>query len=501
MCTPLARPPRATRRPRRHILAGLLVLGLLALDAAARPAAPGLGSAIEARLAKAAVPRQGIGIVWAARGAQDTWLKAGGADQLLIPASTAKLFTAAAALDLLGPGAQLVTRLEARGGFRDGVLAGDLVVHGDGDPSVGDAPAFGATPLDVPDRFAAAVAAAGIRRVTGAVVVDDLLFDEEHQHATWTDADRRAAYGAGVASITLNRGCMALEARGSARDGQAAELQAPTGTGVWTVTNRVTTALRSRPALHATWDGNTLVVGGEVPVNGRGRIEVPVPQPALLFAGALQARLRARGVVVDGAPRRARDEADAARGTPIAQHATSLGALLAYMLPESENVYASTLFKRCGVAVRGRGTWASGELAVATMLERRGIELPGMAEGPRTRILDGSGLSPGSRTTARTLVDLLSSFDRDLVRGPLLRRALPTNGEEGTMRRRLKDKGLAGRIHAKTGTLNDVRVRALAGYVDGEDGQGGHVFAILLNGGVTTHGVIDDVVRLLAASR
>ena len=69
------------------------------------------------------------------------------------------------------------------------------------------------------------------------------------------------------------------------------------------------------------------------------------------------------------------------------------------------------------------------------------------------------------------------------------------------MRKRLRDGAWAGRVHAKTGTLNDVRVRALTGYIDAENGQGGRVFAILLNGGVATHGVIDDVVRLLAATR
>lgn len=483
------------------LLAGLLLLGPGApSQVLARQGTVGLGDAVRARLRKAAVPDRGVGIVWAARGHDSRWLQEEGADRALIPASAAKVFTAAAALDLLGPGAQLLTTLEARGTIEGGVLRGDLVVHGGGDPSLGDEP-FHASPLDVPDRFAAQVAAVGIRRVTGAVVVDDLLFDDETRHPTWTAEDRQYAYGAGIAALTLRRGCCHVIATGGSRVGAPAELAASTGWAGAQVDNQVRTSDGGRPAIGARFDGNRLVLTGEVPRGQKGAIDVPVPEPALLFAHGLAERLRARGVTVDGAPRRARSAEDAASGRPVAVHAAPLAPILEHMLVESENVYAATLFKLAGAVCTGRGSWASGELAVTRMLARRGVERPDPGGAFPTRILDGSGLSTSNRTTAHALVDLLLSFDRDLVRGPLLRRALPTSASEGTMRKRLRDGTWAGRVHAKTGTLNDVRVRALAGYVDAENGQGGRVFAILLNGGVATHGVIDDVVRLLAATR
>ncbi|MGE0191785.1 MAG: D-alanyl-D-alanine carboxypeptidase/D-alanyl-D-alanine-endopeptidase [Planctomycetota bacterium] len=483
-----------------------LLLGGLALVAApapgvvlAREGPTGLGNAIKARLRKAAVPERGVGIVWAGRGHDSRWLQEDGADRRLIPASAAKIFTAAAILDLLGPGAQVLTTLDARGRIEGGVLQGDLVVHGGGDPSLGDEP-FQTSPLEVPDRFAAQVAAKGIRRVTGAVVVDDLLFDDDTRHATWTAEDRQAAYGAGIAALTLRRGCCHVLAKGADRVGAPAQLAASTGWGGAQVDNQVRTSASGRPALGARFDGNRLVLTGEVPRGQSGAVEVPVPEPALLFAHAFAERLRAHGVTVDAAPRRARSAEDAAPGRTVAVHAAPLAPLLEHMLVESDNVYASTLFKLAGAVVTGRGSWASGEVAVARMLERRGVERPDASGAFPTRILDGSGLSPANRTTAQALVDVLLSFDRDLVRGPLLRRALATSAAEGTMRKRLRDGSWAGRVHAKTGTLNDVRVRALAGYVDATDGRDGRVFAILLNGGVATHGVIDDVVRLLAAT-
>jgi D-alanyl-D-alanine carboxypeptidase/D-alanyl-D-alanine-endopeptidase (penicillin-binding protein 4) len=127
------------------------------------------------------------------------------------------------------------------------------------------------------------------------------------------------------------------------------------------------------------------------------------------------------------------------------------------------------------------------------MLERRRI-----VDGGTTDIRDGSGLSPKNRVSAGVLANVLASFDRDILRGPILFDSLAVSGESGTLRKRLRDRGVKGRVHAKTGTLNDTRVRALAGYVEGKAGHAGYVFAILLNGRGASTAVIDDVVRELA---
>ncbi len=428
------------RRARRPSFLALFAVVLLASAGLARemPSAP--PAAVTARLRQAAVPDHGVGIVWSARGADEARDIGVGADRALIPASAAKVFTAATVLDLFGPGAQVVTTIEARGTIDAGTLRGDLVVRGGGDPSLGDE-SFEHGTSGALDRFFAVVVDAGIRRVEGAIVVDDSLFDREMRHATWTERDRAAAFGAGIAALTFRRGTRA------ARAGEA------------------------------------------------GTVDTPVEDPALSFGEALRERLVARGVPVAGAWRRA--AAGEAPGREIGRTANPLASLVERMLVESDNVYASTLFKLAGAMETGRGTWASGEAAVARMLARRGIE----GVGGATRIVDGSGLSPANRTTARTLVDLLLSFDRDLVRGPLLRRALATSATEGTMRRRLRDAPYAGRVHAKSGTLNDVRVRALCGYLDATPERAGRAFAILLNGGAATHAVVDDLLRVLAESR
>ena len=93
---------------------------------------------------------------------------------------------------------------------------------------------------------------------------------------------------------------------------------------------------------------------------------------------------------------------------------------------------------------------------------------------------------------------MLHAFDRDLLRGPLLYTSLAQPGQDGTLRRRLKSHGLAGRLHAKTGTLGNRGVHALAGYIDGKDGEPGYTFAILVNGVGSGRGLINDLVIAMA---
>jgi PBP4 family serine-type D-alanyl-D-alanine carboxypeptidase len=158
----------------------------------------------------------------------------------------------------------------------------------------------------------------------------------------------------------------------------------------------------------------------------------------------------------------------------------------------SQNVYAILLFKTAGARLRGIGTWETGRDAVETMLRRRGL-----SDG-ETRIVDGSGLALDNVATAATIARLLLSFDRDLLRGPILRDSLAVPGEEGTLCRRLDTSDLCRRLRAKTGTLGRSGVHAMAGYLEGRDGEPGYAFAVLVRSGRGARDLIDGIVRDLA---
>ena len=334
----------------------------------------------------------------------------------------------------------------------------------------------------------------GIRRVTGALVLDEGVLDDEYVHADWSEADKRHWYGAPVGGLSFNDGCIDVELA-VPRGGGRPSLHLPATAGGWTVRNEVKMRAGGSNGAAGRWieDGRVLKLTGRLKPGGRTSFHVPVLDPARFLGGALLHALDKHGVRVTGGQRLARDGHDRLPGRLVTQHDSELPATLMVLNQRSQNFYAGMLFKLCGAALEGRGTWASGSRAVQAMLERRRI-----ADGGGTLMRDGSGLSPKNLVSAGVLASVLRAFDDDILRGPLLLESLPTSGVSGTLRRRLRERGVKGRVHAKTGTLKEHRARALAGYVDGRPGESGYVFSILLNGRGVSHAVIDDLVREIA---
>ena len=488
------------RRIPSFLLAGLVLASGHATPAAARERAASapLPERLLRRVAEAKVRDGQLGLCVVALDSGAVVAEVGGTTPL-VPASVAKVATAAAALDGLGPGWTWSTTVDARGTFdaATGTLDGDLVVHGSGDPMLSKRNQEGlskrgreADPLHPLSLLAAAVAERGVKRVTGAVVLDDGPFDRSYLHPTWLASDLDKWYAAPVAGLTFNDGCISVLVRGGVSEGDPARVEAPSTAGPWTLTNATTTE-GGKALVGGVWTegGTRLRVQGSVPAGSATAFDVPAPDPLALFGSAFQAALLASGVVVEGGVKVALSDADRAAGQPIAVVKDELAEALRVMNRRSQNLYASLVFKACGAAREGKGTWESGSRAVADAFERRGVGDPGFL------IVDGSGLSRDNRATARALAGVLAAFDRDPVRGPILRDSLAVPGdEEGTLRKRLKSADAKARVRAKTGTLKGVH--ALVGYVDGREGRAGFAFAAILNGSYADPvGFLDDVVQ------
>src|SRR5882757_1205853 len=153
--------------------------------------------------------------------------------QLFQPASNAKLFTTTAAVHLLGEERRFTTVMEGPPGSRgDATLRGDLTIRGSGDanlsgravPYVGPSdkpkgPAPVVDPLRYLAEMADAVAAAGVKHVTGDVVGDDTLFPWEPYAPDWAADDLVWGYGAPVSALTINDNQLRLTATPAARAG------------------------------------------------------------------------------------------------------------------------------------------------------------------------------------------------------------------------------------------------------------------------------------------
>ncbi len=413
----------------------------------------------------------------------------------LIPASVAKVATAVAALDLLGPGFVYETTLDARGTVdAAGVLDGDLVIRGAGDPGISKR-GHEDDPLWPWSGFARSVRAAGIVRVRGALVVDDGPFDRTFVHPGWKTSDLDDWYGAPVAGLVTNDACLTVLVRGGASEDRPASVLLPHGAGPWPVAGAVTTGAARRTEVGGLWlDGRSrLRVTGEIGPGLEYAFDTPVPDP-LAHAGAVALEaLEAGGVRVARGVRIAAGPADRAEGRPLAVVRDALPPLLRTMNRRSQNVYAALIFKRLGVERDGVGSWESGERAVAAVLARRGLGRPG------ERVVDGSGLARANQLCAGTLARLVAQTDGDPLRGAILRDSLAVPGEEGTLSKRLREPDARARVRAKTGTLSGVH--SLVGVVDGVGGARGFAFAILVNGappgGGDPKGFIDDLVREL----
>jgi len=174
-------------------------------------------------------------------------LYARNADKLFMPASNQKIITSAVALAQLGADYRWTTTIFTRGAIRNGVLDGDLVVRGDGDPSIsshmrGDALA----PLrDLADS----VRARGIKRIRGRVVAATSPFTDAPLGYGWAWDDLDESYGAGVDALYFNEGFTQILVRAGGRPGdQVRATTAPASTYPPLIVRATTVARSAAPA-------------------------------------------------------------------------------------------------------------------------------------------------------------------------------------------------------------------------------------------------------------
>lgn len=410
----------------------------------------------------------------------------------VIPGSVMKLVTAAVAAERLGWDRRFETRLEAVGRVENGALRGDLVVVGNGDPSIGAGGGPGAALFD---EWADALRAAGITRVEGRIIGDDNAFDDEPLGAGWAWDYLSAGYAAPSGALSYNENVVVLRVRPGAAPGGAASVEAaPLGHGL-TFDVGVTTATAGSPT--------SLTVGrapGSATVTVRGQVAAgsaplvrttTVDNPTTFFVEGLRTTLASRGISVshgawdidDAAPLPAGE----ARRLIARRESAPLSSLVGYTLKASQNYYGEMLLKALGRGDATRpGSSERGREAVRQTLAA--WKIPGDA----LVMYDGSGLSRYNYLSAELLVAVLERVWRDeRLRGPFLA-ALPVGGHDGTLEARMRTPALDRRVQAKTGTINNVR--SLAGYVEAASGEK-FAFAMIANHYTAPNAEIDAVME------
>lgn len=384
-------------------------------------------------------------------------------NELLQPASTMKLMTAALALERFGPEHQLSTDV-----FRDaplaadGTIAGNVYLRGAGDPGFSNRFLRGdpSAPVDLLARF---IAGAGVRHVRGDLVADATAFEPRKIPEGWQSRNLGFSYAAPVSALSLNENTVWVVVEPNPNgDGATVRLE-PSSSGVL-ITSSVRTTKGSRGArlsIRRVGQGAIDARGWIGSRSGPRRYELVVDEPALFTAGALRDALSAHGVMVDGAVRLGSTPPGAQRITGFPS--PPLSRLIAVMNRESVNHYAELIFRNTARAATGDGSAAAGN----TLLRRFAHERLGV-DSSDVYAADGSGLSVLDRMTPRAMVALLDYAHRASW-GPAFHASLPVAGESELLRTRMRSTPAQGNLHAKTGTTNTVI--SLAGYVTALNGE------------------------------
>ena len=430
---------------------------------------------------------------------------------LLIPASTAKLVTLAAAATGLGWDFRFETQLLADGPINDGVLHGDLVVRGTGDPTIGGRGT--SAPDDPEDLFtdwATTLKAAGIHRVSGRVIGDDRAMDNGATWSgsrlgdgwTWNDLAFGFAAPGGALNFHENVADLVVEPGTAAKMPAMARVEQPES-GLELVNHVVTGPADGDVVLRLLRlpGQSTLEVRGSIPLGSDPvRRPVSVDDPTLFFLRTLRQTLRREGIEVDGdavdidgVDLAATTEPKRGEQILIRHQSPPLSELAVDMMKRSQNIFAETIFRTLG-SEAGDGTVAASQDAVGDLL---GSWLIGRNQ---FIIADGSGLSRYNYLTPAALVGVLEQVRSDYQSAAVFEATLPVAGRDGTLATRMDGTAAAGNARAKTGTMSNVS--ALAGFVDTQDGET-LVFAILANnyqsGSTEITRIIDRAVEYLAS--
>ena len=393
-------------------------------------------------------------------------------DNYFMPASGAKLFTTALALATLGPDYRVRTTVTANGAIdANGALTGDLVLIGRGDANLSNRKfPFAKTeeregpPEKVLLELADAVAARGVKEITGDVVADDSFFQHEKIPSGWLADDLLWSYGAAVSAITVDDNTFTLDLRPGAREGEPAREEVGFASGFYTIENSARTGARgSEEKLAVARDpGSRLIhVSGTMPLDTQPRrLTIAIEEPTEYAASLLAHLLEMRGVKIDGHAR-ARHAGDpqsdpAPVQTTLAEHTSvPLADDIRLTNKNSENLHAELLLLLAAHEKAGATNYED-----ALKFANEFFKTAGIADGD-VALSDGSGLSRKDLVTPRAVVQLLR-YASTQPWGDLYRSSLPIAGEDGTLSERMKGTPAAGHVFAKTGTIG--HGNTLSGY-------------------------------------
>ncbi|MEM9023274.1 MAG: D-alanyl-D-alanine carboxypeptidase/D-alanyl-D-alanine-endopeptidase [Bacteroidota bacterium] len=484
-------------------LIGALAAGVLGITVgmAQEPSAP-IHSALKKVLAAPDMAHASLG-VYAVMVDNDSVIIAHEADRSLVPASTMKIVTTAAALEILGDSMRFRTDVEYSGRL-DGnrVLQGHIYIRGGGDPTLGSRffEQDYREPIAAIEDWADSIASLGFDSINGAVIGDAQLYDFEMVPSTWIWGDMGNYYGAGTSGLTVNDNSSKLVFATGPVSGRPSKLLRthPHVPGM-TVENHVrgTDVDHDDAYVYGAPYNFERYATGEIP-KGRSAFEVKasIPDPALLTAQLLEAALRERGIGLSAPATTVRREKLARtywapeRARITTTFSPPLREIVYWVNMKSVNLFAEHLQVAAGLKLEGVGSSAVGSAAIEAFWQRKGIGKRGLY------VNDGSGLSRFNGITPRQMTDMLV-YMTGSDHFEAFEASLPVSGRSGTLKGIGKGTPAENNLRAKSGTMT--RVKSYAGYVHSRSGKRIAFSMILNNCDCSSYRALIKLQRLMVA--
>ena len=391
---------------------------------------------------------------------------------LLVPASAAKMVSAASAGEAMGWDYRYQTTLRATGPIVDGTLDGDLLIVGSGDPSIG-----GRAGDDV-TAWIAALKAQGVRRIAGNIVGDDDSVEEPRPQLAWAWDDLGYTTGAIFGALNLYENRMTITVTPWSTAGGPTTLSVEPHASYRPLANRTVTGAPGTPAF--IWPEQRpgepyLTIAGSLPAGGTPqRLDVSSGNPTFWFASVFRNRLQREGIEVTGEAWDIDDltaRPDRAAATVVYTHySRPLAEIVQPLLKNSVNLYGEAAL-RLNTAT---GVFPTNDAALEGLRGR--LQAWGIA-ADQQQLVDGSGLSRRNVITPEALLVTLRRMHREGATSPFVT-GLPIAGVDGSLAGRMTGTAAQGNVRAKTGTMSNIR--SLAGYVTTRDGEP-LAFAIVVN--------------------
>jgi D-alanyl-D-alanine carboxypeptidase/D-alanyl-D-alanine-endopeptidase (penicillin-binding protein 4) len=383
------------------------------------------------------------------------------AGKLLMPASNMKLITAVAALKKLGSDFRYETEIRTGGKIEEGTLQGNLIIVGSGDPTFssrfGDGDHF-----RIFADWASRLKGLGITRISGNIIGVDDSFDDERIGFGWSWDDLPYYYAPETSALQFAENAITVTLLAGQSDEPITVKKDPESSYVTVVQDVRVGSAAETATIRWTYkpETKTIYASGVLPSGGHDYGSFAVHNPAAYFASSFKDCLTKNGIEVAGESFRALDrdyKTSQIERLLFTHKSPPLSEILSVLLKVSQNLYAETLLKTLG-----KGNFAAGIQQVEAILTEMGIASQNFI------VKDGSGLSRYNYVSAKALIRLLEKMYRD-PQFDVFYHALAIAGVDGTLKSRMKGTSAENNIHAKTGSLSNVR--SLSGYARTRDGE------------------------------